>query len=1212
MLSTGSRWSPPALRSFLRRAAGGALAAVVALALAACSGDDDARLFKRLGAERTGIAFANEIAASDSINVLDFYYSYNGGGVGIGDFNNDGRPDLFFGGNQVRSRLYLNEGALRFRDVTSRAGAGADKAWVTGVSVVDINSDGWLDLYLSVVRRPGGDDGANKLLINQGVEGDGVPTFSEEAAAYGLADDSYSLQALFFDYDKDGDLDLYLMTNGVDMWNQNAMANVPREGGGHRWVDKLYRNGGRADSTGVPHYEDVSDEAGIRHGGYGLGVAAGDLNSDGWPDLYVANDFLPNDRIYLNQQDGTFEEVASKAQSHQSYSSMGVDLADVNNDLRVDAMVLDMLPSSHERRKRVRSGMHYSAFLSELEAGYVPQFERNTLQLNRGIDDHGVPHFSDISQLAGVDATSWSWAPLLADLNNDGFKDLYVTNGFAKDMLDLDFLDEVAQATVLGSRSAKQEKVRTLYREARSIDVANRLFKNNGDLTFSDVTSTWGDEGPSRSTGAAYADLDNDGDLDLVTNNVNQDAFVFENMLNERGETPEQHALNVRLRGPEDNIDGIGAEVFVYSSEGQQHYYHAPVRGYLSSMNGPIHIGLGAASVVDSVKVRWGDGRYDTRRRVNAGQTLRFEYAFAHSSNGRGPVEKKEATGKLLRASTERLGLRHKHEENRFNDFAQVSALLPRMYSRGGPGMAVGDADGQHGLDVFVGGASGRPGTLFLQKEEGTFAKQQINGQDAAYEDMGALFVDVDGDGDQDLYVVSGGSEHRADSMYQDRLYLNDGAGHFTRSRSALPSMLSSGSCVVGADYDRDGDIDLFVGGRYAHGAYPSAPTSYILENEGGRFTDQTQHMAPGLSGAGMVSSAVWSDFSGDGWRDLVVVGEWMSITFFENDQGRLAEVTGETGLKNTQGWWNSVYPADIDNDGDTDYVVGNMGTNNGYGDPTPASPLTLFAGDFDESVTVDPVLAHHVRGTGGEKKLVPYHAHDDFVDQLPPLRRQIRDYERYAAASLTDLIPHDRLASAQKLEAARFETSIIENRGDGTFALRTLPTEAQFAPVHGIQAGDFNEDGHVDVILAGNQYAGEILYGWQDASLGVYLAGDGSGRFRSVPSAHSGLFLDRDVRSLSMLPTNEGETVLLAAANADSLTALTFSGESAGRDDWLRAKPNDAYAVIRYRDGSKRRVEFHHGSGYLSQSARVIRLYDGIASIQISDFSGAERTLTF
>jgi hypothetical protein len=716
-----------------------------------------------------------------------------------------------------------------------------------------------------------------------------------------------------------------------------------------------------------------------------------------------------------------------------------------------------------------------------------------------------------------------------------------------------------------------------------------------------------GDEVPSRSTGAAYADLDNDGDLDLVTSNVNQNTFVFENMLNERGEPPERHALTVRLHGPTGNINGIGAELFIYSSEGQQHHYHAPVRGYLSSMSGPIHIGLGATPVVDSVNVHWGDGRFEVRRTVKADQTLHFDHASASPSSGSRPSN--ESNDTFLHASTKWRGLRHRHKENRFNDFAEVSSLLPRMYSRGGPGLAVGDADGKSGLDIFVGGASGTPGTLFLQEAEATFTKQSINIQDTAYEDMGALFVDVDNDGDQDLYVVSGGSEHHDTTMYQDRLYLNDGAGCFTRSRDALPNMPSSGGVVVGDDYDRDGDIDLFVGGRYAPDAYPSAPASYLLENENGRFTDQTQSRALGLGTIGMVSAAVWSDFNGDGWRDLIVVGEWMPITFFKNDKGRLIEVTGETELQHTQGWWNSIHPADIDNDGDMDYVAGNVGTNNGYEDPTPDLPLTLFAGDFDESGTVDPVLAHHVRGASGGERLVPYAGRDDLVDQLPYLRRQFRNYESYAAASLTDLIPQKRLASAQKLEAVRFETSVVENRGDGTFSIRALPTEAQFAPVNDILARDFDDDGHVDLILAGNQYAGEILHGWQDASVGVYLAGDGTGHFRYVPSAQSGLFLDRDVRSLSMLPTNAGEALVLAAANEDSLTALTFPDANSAFDDWLYVNSNDAYAVIQYRDGSRRRVEFHYGAGHLSQSARTLHLHDGIASIQIGDVEGNVRT---
>jgi hypothetical protein len=1176
--------------------------------LASCSGGEDARLFERLGAEHTGITFSNDIAESDSVNVLDFYYSYNGSGVGIGDFNNDDRPDIFFGSSMERSRLYLNEGTLAFRDVTERAEIVPD-VWVTGVSVVDINSDGWLDLYLSVVSSPTGGGGENKLLINQGVGDDGVPTFSEKARAYGLADDSYSVQSLFFDYDIDGDLDLYLLTNGIDMRNKNTVRKQARGEVSDTRIDKLYRNMGTPDSLGHPRYEDVSAKAGIRYGGYGLGVAAGDLNGDGWPDLYVANDFLPNDRIYLNQQDGTFEEVASEAQPHQSYSSMGVDLADLNNDLRTDVMVLDMLPSGYERRKRVRPGMHYQTFLSEVKAGYVPQFERNTLQLNRGTDDRGVPHFSDISQLAGVDATGWSWAPLLADFNNDGLKDLYVTNGFAKDILDLDFLDRVANATVIGSQEAQRKKQRALYRGAGSIDISNRIFRNEGDLTFSDLTDTWGDEVPSRSTGAAYADLDRDGDLDLITNNVNQQAFVFENKLCEKRK--DRHYLKVDLSGPEKNVGGIGTKIFVYSDARRQYYYHSPVKGYLSSMNGPIHIGLGDDASVDSLKVYWSDGRREVLRDVQADQTVKLDYTSATPFSGPAPPAE-DAADDLLRTSNDQLSIHYEHVENSFNDFAAVSSLLPRLYSRGGAGIAVGNVDGKNGLDFFVGGATGSPGTLFLQRPQGTFKKQRINIQDAAYEDMGALFVDVDADGDQDLYVVSGGSEKRTENMYQDRLYLNDGQGNFSKSQSRLPNVSSSGSCVTAADYDRDGDLDLFVGGRYDPGVYPSAPASYVLKNMGGRFIEKTREVVPGLQSVGMVSSAVWSDFNGDGWRDLIVVGEWMPVTVFENRQGRLTEVTDEVGLEDTQGWWNSIYPADVDNDGDMDYVAGNMGINNGYSNPSPEFPIKLFAKDYDRNGTVDPLLAHHVRAGNGEKKLTLYHGRDDFVRQLPRFRRAFRSYESYATAALTDIIPSDSLASAEQFEAVRFETSIVENLGDDTFSVRTLPVEAQFSAVHGVQAGDFDEDGNVDLVMVGNLYASEILHGWQDASLGVYLAGDGTGRFRHVPSEQSGLFLDRDIRSLSVLHTSTGEAILLAAANADSLSALTFSGETASRNDWLRANPNDSYAVIRYEDGSKRKKEFHYGAGYLSQSVRAIPLHDGIASVRIVDYEGHVRVETF
>jgi hypothetical protein len=1171
--------------------------------LASCDfGGHQPKLFKRLPAERTGISFSNEIIENDSVNILDFYYCYNGGGVAIGDVNNDGFQDIFFGGNMVSSKLYLNKGNLEFNDITERASI-TTRNWIMGVSMVDINFDGLLDIYLNVAGTGPEVNFKNLLFVNQGMDSEGVPSFHEQAAEYGLADSSFSIQSAFFDYDRDGDLDMYLLTNSIDFSDKNFIhsKNYPVTRG--KTTDRLYKNIGIPDSLDHPFYIEVSEEAGIKFEGYGLGLAIDDLNADGWPDVYVTNDFMPNDLMYINQQDGTFLENAAQSLRHQSYNGMGVDIADINNDLLPDIMVLDMLPETNSRRKSMIAGMNYENFLMKREAGYIPQFVQNTLQLNQGKDAEGVSHFSEVSQLLGIHDTDWSWAPLMADYDNDGFRDIYITNGFVKDITDLDFINYQAHAIQFGSKQSRLEKKKETTSLLKGVKVSNYLFKNNGNLNFENFTENGGMELPSYSNGAAYADLDNDGDLDMVVNNISDRAFLFENQSNQL--LKNSHFLQLELKGSERNNFGLGAKVVVYTGSTPQYYYHAQVKGYLSSIHTPVHFGIGEKAFIDSLKVSWSDGKYQLIKNIKTNQVLTLDYQEAKPAD----VSPERNKNNVFRRSEKEFGILFKHLENRHNDFT-ADPLLPRLFSRGGPGIAIGDVDAKNGQDFFIGGSAGTAGTLFLQTQEGAFTEKQIEIPEAGSEDMGVLFFDSDQDGDQDLYVVSGGSEYKAGAQeYQDRLYTNDGAGNFSLSVSSLPEITSSGSCVLGADYDQDGDIDLFVGGRVSPGAYPLSPKSYLLENRNGTFHEQTNQKANGLASIGMVTAAVWTDFDNDGWTDLIVVGEWMPLSFFQNQQGELVNVTGKTGLENTTGWWNSIYPADIDQDGDTDYIVGNMGRNNDY-KPSPEYPVSLFAYDYDENGKIDPLLFCYQKNKDNEQELVPFHGRDDLVKQLIMMRKKFQTYESYAHAGLSDLIPQNQLSKASKFVAERFESSIIENMGEGKFVLRPLPAEAQVSSLSGILSGDFNQDGKMDLLLAGNSYASEIQYGWQDASLGLYLMGDGNGNFTAVRPEDSGLFLNRDIKGFVSLHNQKGEQLVLAAANADSLSAYTADIKLQKKVVW--AQPLDSYAEIFYRDGTKSKAEFYYGAGYLSQSSRSIEISDEVESIKMVDFSGNSRLIHF
>lgn len=1171
----------------------------------ACQTGEDP-LFRRVSTDRSGLVFANTITENDTVNVLDYYYCYNGGGVAAGDFTNDGLTDLFFTGNQVSSRLYVNGGKLNFKDVTEQAGVRTTD-WVMGASVVDINNDGWLDLYLCVAGPTRSQPFRNRLFINGGTDGQGVPVFTEQAAAYGLADTPYSVQAAFFDYDRDGDLDMYLMTNEVNTVDKNFVHPSTYAVTRGTTNDRLYQNVGVPDSLGHPYFVDVSARAGISREGYGLGLAIDDLNGDGWPDVYVANDFMTNDHLYINQHDGTFRDGSAASQRHQSYNGMGVDIADLNNDARPDVLVVDMLPATSQRRKTTIAGMNYEKFLMETNAGYVPQFMRNTLQLNQGSNGRDV-QFSDVSQLAGLHATDWSWGPLLADFDNDGFRDAYITNGFAKNITDLDFANYQASELMFASQSAQNERKKDLMSRLKGVRIANYLYRNTGQLRFEDKTTDWGVDEPSYSNGAVYADLDNDGDLDIVVNNINEPAFLFENQASRI--RPTAHSLSVVLKGSPLNRHGLGARLTVQYGRQTQTVYASPVRGYLSSMQTALHIGLDTVATVSTLTVDWPDGKRQVLHNLPVNRPLTLDYRHAQP-----PVTPQPAEAPLFVRASERYGIAYRHTENRHNDFAYFPLLL-RQYSKGGPALAVADVDGRYGDDFFVGGAAGQAGTLFRQQPDGTFRADPVNQAEARCEDMGALFFDADNDGDADLYVASGGSEFPQQSPdYQDRLYLNqpspiDTKPTFRLMPAALPAMRSSKSCVVGADYDRDGDIDLFVGGRYEPGRYPQAPGSYLLQNNKATFADVTSRVAPDLAHIGMVSSAVWTDFDADGWTDLIVVGEWMPITFFRNQHGKLVNVTAQTGLADSRGWWTSVQAADLDLDGDMDYVLGNAGTNTDYA-PAPGHSLNLVSADYDRNGRTEPLVFQSlpIQNARNQRESVPFHGRDDLLKQWVSQRRTFTDYASYGHTTQSQLLPAQLPSDTHQLTAVSFETCVLENRGAGQFVRHTLPTETQFSTTYGILVNDYNHDGWPDLLLSGNDHASEVVYGWQDASVGLLLAGNGRMGFRAVDAQRAGLYLTGDARGLAELAGPRGNRLILSATNADSLVVLTPSEPSGSIT--VRAFPLDAFAIIRHSNGRRSRHEFQYGAGYLSQSSRVLTVPTSARSLLIVDSQGHSRAVS-
>ncbi len=1123
---------------------------------------------------KTGIDFTNEIKEDENLNILTFEYFYNGAGVGIGDFNRDSLPDIFFSSNMGQSRLYLNKGNFTFSDITAASGINTTGKWATGVSIVDINQDSLPDIYLCFAGPHGAGNRANSLYINNGNN-----TFTDKAIEYGLADTGHSVQAVFFDYDLDHDLDMYLLTNITDETGPNIIR-PKRNNGEMANTDRLYRNNGNNTFT------NVSKEAGIIQEGYGLGVSVADINDDGWPDIFVSNDYISNDLLYINNKNGTFTDVAGTSFKHTSYSAMGNDIGDINNDGKPDLVEVDMLPPDNYRKKIMLGVTNHDRYRSELQYGYYPQFMRNTLQLHRGVDEKGIPRFSEIGQLSGISATDWSWSALLADIDNDGWKDLVVTNGYPRDITNRDFI-------TYRSKSGNKD----LFSALQKLDGAllhSFVFQNKKDLTYKDMSAEWGITKSAYTSGAAYADLDNDGDLDLVLVNTGTPADIYRNNADT---LTQHHSLRIALKGPAGNIDAFGTKIQLHATKLSLYQEYNPVHGYQSSIAGPIHFGMSNKLKADSIIVTWPDGKITRLYNIKADRQIQIAYSQTVLP-GMVTIAQPE---KMFQPVNNQYNIHFRHKETPYTDF-NIQPLLPHKFSQSGPGIAVGDMNGDGLDDFFVGGAYHQSGELFFQQKNGKFISTPLENRKKNEEDMGSLLFDADNDNDLDLYVVSGGNEFAAGSKYyQDRLYYNDGHGQFKWDTTALPIETASGSCVIACDFDQDGDLDLFVGGRINPQHYPESGNSFLLENNNGKFTDVTDQKAPGLKNIGMVNAAIWSDVNNDHRPDLIIAGEWMPITVFKNEPKQFSNISRQLGLDNTIGWWNSINAGDFNRDGRIDFILANLGENSRY-TTSATNPLNIYINDFGNIGNRNAVITYKENGNS-----YPIHPRDDMMMQLPGLRKKFPKYDDYAKAGITDLFSPQALQQAKLVTANMFQSVILQNNGNQPWAIFPLCTEAQFAPVFGILVNDYDKDGFEDILLSGNFYGTEVINGQYDAFKGLFLHGNGKGDFKVK---ENGFYIEGDGKGLAEILLANNTSIILAALNNDSLVAIESRYPNKGII--LKANADDAGAIIQLRDGTTFKQEFYYGSGYLSNTSRYLRLPGNVKSIDIYNYKGVKRKLSF
>ena len=1091
-------------------------------------------LFAKLDAHQSGIQFTNAINETDSTNSFINEFGYMGGGVGIGDFNNDGLKDIVFTANQSTCRIYINKGNLTFEDITEKAGL-TTNVWATGVSIADVNADGYDDIYICTYGKTLLTRTPNLLFINQG-----NLTFTEQAQAYGLADTSYTSQAAFFDYDNDGDLDVYLANYSFNNTNTSANNIVTIDTSGNSIAnDRLYRNEGTAPGAMHPTFTDVTLDAGIKEDGYGLGLAICDINKDGWPDIYVANDFVSNDRLWINQKNGSFKNLIDRMMPHQSYSSMGVDVADLNNDGWSDIVTLDMLPEWNERKKTSYSFMNYDRYRAERFKGYAPQFMRNMLQLNNGNRPFAdsLPYFSEIGQMAGIAATDWSWSVLMADFDLDGFKDMHITNGVGRDFINADFLEFSANLAIGNlDAAARQKAIRDKLISLNHIPLPNYYYKNSGSYSFGDFSEDAGINQPSMSNGAAYADLDNDGDLDLIVNNINEEAFVWINNAINPNKTNGSQYLKVKLTGHAGNRHGFGTSIKVYTPGGVQYCEQWPVRGYYSSVDVEPIFGLNGQSSIDSVVVTWPDGKSQTIKKPTPNQTLAVKQQEATPVDAQRKVQ--QAYSFLPMPAPYLAGYSQKEEE--FNDFGQYRLLLQK-YSQLGPNIATADVNGDGFMDLFAGGAANQNGTLFIQTANGQFTPTSLATQGKS-DQLKCVFFNANNDPYPDLLVTYGHLQAPASfAEHKPRLYLNNGNGGLVEKTDAFADSIA---CIAGAvaiaDIDGDGLEDIFLGARIDE-KYPLSPKSFVLQNMGGgQFTDATSTICPALRHAGMVTAAIWANLDTDPKPELLVAGEWMSLTIFKNNNGQLVKME-QTGLDSFTGMWRTALVADIDNDGDLDIIAGNLGLNNLY-HCSQQTPMELYGTDIDGNGIIDPLHFYHIKTKKGELQKFPGISRAQFSEQVPSIKKKFLLAKDYASASFSDFYNLFKEKILNSLSSNEPRTCLFENLGNGTFKTLPLPWQAQLAPVNTIICADIDKDGFKDLLLAGNEYQAEVMNGIYTASYGVFLKGNAQKAFTYVPGHTSGLVLEGDVKQLQLIPQANGQQLLVAAINNAPLVAFKIA----------------------------------------------------------------------
>ena len=1095
---------------------------IIVSIISSCSNHktDQPVLFETLGADKTGLHFINKLTPTDSFNMFHYMYFYNGAGVGAGDFNNDGKIDLFFASNQGDNKLYLNEGDLKFKDVTVDAKIPKDKGWSTGVSVIDINNDGLLDIYICKVGNYETLHGKNQLLICKGIK-NGIPYYEDEAAQYGLDFSGFSTQAVFFDYDGDGDLDMFLLNHSV---HQNGTF-APRDNflGTYNELsgDRMFRNDGNN------HFTDVTKESKINSSAisYGLGIAVADINLDGWPDLYIGNDFHENDYLYINQHNGTFAEEGSQRMMHTSQFSMGVDVADVNNDGYPEIISMDMLPSDPYMLKRSLGEDEYDIFYHKISVGYNYQYTRNNLQYNR---KNGM--FSEVGLYSGVYATDWSWAPLWMDFDNDGLKDLFISNGIPKRMNDMDYVNFVSNEEIQQKlrENKMDEKDMALVNKFPEIKIPNKFFLNKGNLSFEDAGASISNDKPTFSNGAVYADLDNDGDLDVVVNNIDDAVMIYENKSNDKKDKP---FVEIKLKGAANNINAIGAKVVLFANNGIRTYEKNPARGFQSSMEIPLHIGL-VNTKVDSAFLIWPDNSFQSISLSNKESHISFAYQKGLPKFDYGKITShwKNET-KPMEEITVQTGLNYVHHENPFIEFNR-EFLIPHMVSTEGPALAVADINHDGLEDVFIGSSKTFHNAIFLQQPNGKFiqTKQPLMLLDSMMEDVDAQFIDVNNDGNLDLVIATGGNEYYGqDEHLKPRVYLNDGKANFKKSENAFGDIFVTQSCVVPFDFNGDGFVDLFIGGRSVPWEYGKTPRSYLLQNDGtGKFIDVTEKYSKELGNIGMVTQALWFDINKDGQKDLIVCCEWGGITAFINNKNSFTKKE----LTDKKGWWNFVLPVDINNDGNIDLIAGNLGLNSRL-HATDKEPVRLYYNDFDDNGKKEQILTYYLNG-----KEIPFANKDELQKQMPAIKKKFLYADDFAKSTLDQIFSKEKLQNAQLLTANYFSNAVLINHGNLNFTTEALPWEAQLSSLRDAIVVDANGDNLPDILIAGNYYDNNIQMGRYDADYGTLLINKGNGKF--VTENINGLQIKGQVRHIKSININHQPAFILAKNN-DSTIIIRF-----------------------------------------------------------------------